>query len=50
VATVLPSGALAEGLHTALLDGRFPGMHPLLVLLGWAAVAATVAARTVRLR
>jgi ABC-2 type transport system permease protein len=50
VATVLPSGALAEGLHTALFDGRFPGMHPLVVLLGWAAVAATVAARTVRLR
>jgi ABC-2 type transport system permease protein len=50
VATVLPSGALAEGLHTALMEGRFPGLHPILVLLGWAVTAATVAARTVRLR
>ncbi len=50
VATVLPSGALAEGLHTALVDGRFPGLHPLLVLFVWAAVAAGIAARTVRLR
>jgi ABC-2 type transport system permease protein len=50
VATVLPSGALAEGLHTALMDGRFPGLHPMLVLFGWAVVAAAVAARTVRLR
>lgn len=50
VAALLPSGALAEGLHTALVDGRFPGIHPVLVLLGWAVVAAGIAARTVRLR
>jgi ABC-2 type transport system permease protein len=50
VATVLPSGALADGLHTALVDGRFPGLHPLLVLLVWALVAAGIAGRTVRLR
>jgi ABC-2 type transport system permease protein len=46
----LPSGALAEGLRVALVEGRFPGAHPLLVLLGWAVVASAVAARTVRLR
>ena len=47
---VLPSGALAEGLRTALVTGQFPGVHPILVLLGWALVSAAVAARTVRLR
>ncbi|MDQ2710368.1 MAG: multidrug ABC transporter permease, partial [Actinomycetota bacterium] len=50
VAPWLPSGALAEGLRTALMDGRFPGAHPMLVLLCWALAAAAVAARTVRLR
>jgi ABC-2 type transport system permease protein len=50
VARLLPSGALAEGLRTALVTGQFPGISPLLVLLAWAAVAAGVAARTVRLR
>lgn len=50
VARLLPSGALAEGLRTALVSGAFPGMAPILVLLGWAAVSAGLAARTVRLR
>jgi ABC-2 type transport system permease protein len=50
VAPWLPSGALAEGLRVALAEGRFPGVHPVLVLAGWAVVAAGVAARTVRLR
>lgn len=50
LATVLPSGALAEGLRTALLTGAFPGAGPILVLLGWALAAAVAAARTVRLR
>jgi ABC-2 type transport system permease protein len=50
VARLLPSGALAEGLRTALVTGQFPGIAPLLVLLAWAAVSAGVAARTVRLR
>ncbi len=50
VATLLPSGALAEGLRTALVDGRFPGAAPVLVLLGWAVVSAAAAARLVRLR
>jgi ABC-2 type transport system permease protein len=50
VAPWLPSGALADGLRTALADGAFPGAQPILVLLGWAVVAAAVATRTVRLR
>lgn len=50
VATWLPSGALADGLRVASVEGRFPGVHALLVLLVWAVVAAAAAARTVRLR
>jgi ABC-2 type transport system permease protein len=50
VVRLLPSGALAEGLRAALVAGRFPGWHPILVLLGWAIASAAVAARTVRLR
>ena len=47
---VLPSGALAEGLRTALTTGAAPGAGPVLVLLGWTVVAGAVAVRTVRLR
>jgi ABC-2 type transport system permease protein len=50
VARLLPSGALAEGLRTALVTGQFPGLAPILVLLAWAVVSAGVATRTVRLR
>ncbi|MFC5994243.1 ABC transporter permease [Pseudonocardia hispaniensis] len=50
IATSLPSGALAEGLRTALVDGRAPGLHPVLVLVIWAVLAALVSVRTVRLR
>ncbi len=46
----LPSGALAEGLRTALATGQAPGSGPVLVLLAWTALAAAVAVRTVRLR
>ncbi|WP_300019602.1 ABC transporter permease [Pseudonocardia sp.] len=46
----LPSGALAEGLRTALADGTFPGVAPLLVLAAWSAAAAVLATRLVRLR
>lgn len=46
----LPSGALAEGLRTALVDGVAPAAQSVLVLIGWAVVAGLVAARTVRLR
>ncbi|MGD9528631.1 ABC transporter permease [Pseudonocardia sp.] len=50
VAAVLPSGALAEGLRTALVTGAAPGWGPVSVLVAWAVVAGAVAARTVRLR
>jgi ABC-2 type transport system permease protein len=50
VAAWLPSGALAESLRTALTTGAAPGWHPVLVLAGWTAAAAALAARTVRLR
>jgi ABC-2 type transport system permease protein len=50
IVPLLPSGALAEGLRTVLVDGVSPGPQPVLVLVGWAVVAAAVAARTVRLR
>ena len=50
VAALLPSGALAEGLRTALTAGASPGATPVLVLLAWAAVAGLAATRLVRLR
>jgi ABC-2 type transport system permease protein len=50
IAAWLPSGALAESLRGAMGAAPFPGAAPLLVLLGWAVVAAVVAARTVRWR
>ncbi|HEY1971470.1 MAG TPA: ABC transporter permease [Pseudonocardia sp.] len=50
VAALLPSGALAEGLRTSLVSGQPPGLGPVLVLVGWAAVSGVLAARTVRLR
>jgi ABC-2 type transport system permease protein len=49
VVTFLPSGALAEGLRAALVDGAAPGGQPVVVLLGWGVVAGLVAARTTRL-
>lgn len=48
IAAVLPSGALAEGLHTALVTSATP-WGALGVLLAWAAGAAVLAARTLRL-
>jgi len=50
VAAALPSGALATGLRSALVDGTAPGLGPVLVLVGWAVVASAVAAKAVRLR
>jgi ABC-2 type transport system permease protein len=50
VVRLLPSGALADGLRTALVTGQFPGWNPILVLLAWAVASAVMAARTVRLR
>ncbi|MGH3937098.1 MAG: ABC transporter permease [Pseudonocardiaceae bacterium] len=48
IATALPSGALAEGLHTALVTGTAP-WGALGVLLAWTAGAGVLAARTLRL-
>lgn len=48
IAAALPSGALADGLHAALADGATP-WGALGVLLAWAAGAAALAARTLRL-
>lgn len=49
VVMLLPSGALAEGLHTALVGGGSPGWAPFVVLAVWAAVAGAVAGRTTKL-
>ncbi len=48
VVELLPSGALAEGLRSVLLDGTF-GWRPLVVLVAWGATAAALATRTTRL-
>lgn len=50
VAAFLPSGALAEGLRTALTAGHAPAVAQVLVLVGWAVVAAAAAVRLVRWR
>ncbi|MEV7044306.1 ABC transporter permease [Amycolatopsis sp. NPDC051061] len=48
VVELLPSGALAEGLRSALVDGAFaPG--PMLVLAVWAVLAGALASRTTKL-
>ncbi len=48
VVQLLPSGALAEGLRTALVDGSFaPG--PMVVLAAWAVLAGALASRTTKL-
>lgn len=46
---LLPSGALAEGLYTALGHGTTPLWESAVVLLVWGAVAAGIATRTTRL-
>jgi ABC-2 type transport system permease protein len=48
IAAALPSGALAEGLRTALVTSATP-WDALAVLLAWATGAAVLAARTLRL-
>ena len=50
VGALLPSGALAEGLRSALADGQPPSALQVLVLLGWAVAAGAVALRAVKLR
>jgi len=49
IVTLLPSGALAEGMRTALVDGAFPGWSVFAVLIGWGAAAALLATRTTKL-
>jgi ABC-2 type transport system permease protein len=50
VAAYLPSGALAEGLRTALAGGAGSLAQPVAVLACWAAAAGLLASRTVKLR
>ena len=47
LAAVLPSGALADGLREAFIQGQL-AVVPLLVLLAWGAVATFLASRTFR--
>jgi ABC-2 type transport system permease protein len=49
VAAELPSGALTDGMHTALVDGGVPGWPVFAVLIGWGAVATFIATRTTKL-
>ncbi|MBV8932106.1 MAG: ABC transporter permease [Kutzneria sp.] len=49
VVGLLPSGALAESLRSALVDGMAPGWQPVLVLLCWGAAGAGLAVKTIRL-
>ena len=48
IAAALPSGALAEGLRTALVTGITP-WAAVGILLAWAIAAGILAARTLRL-
>ena len=48
IAAALPSGALAEGLHMALVQGATP-WGAVGILLSWAACAGLLASRTLRL-
>ena len=49
VAGLLPSGALAEGMRTALADGAAPSWSAFAVLAAWGAIAGAVASRTTKL-
>ncbi|WP_166462801.1 ABC transporter permease [Amycolatopsis acidicola] len=48
IVELLPSGALAEGLRQALVEGTL-AWEPVVVLIGWGAVAGALATRTTRL-
>ncbi len=47
IAAVLPSGALADGLRAAFVEGRL-ALLPLVVLVAWGAVGTALAARLFR--
>jgi ABC-2 type transport system permease protein len=49
VVTLLPSGALAEGMRTALVDGAAPSLSVFAVLTVWGLAAGAIATRTTRL-
>ncbi|MPZ80399.1 MAG: multidrug ABC transporter permease [Actinophytocola sp.] len=49
VVNLLPSGALAEGMRAALVDGSVPGWSVFAVLAGWGAAAGLLAVRTTKL-
>ncbi|XVV07990.1 ABC transporter permease [Actinosynnema sp. CA-248983] len=49
VVELLPSAALAEGLHTAVVDNQAPTLQHVLVLLAWGVAAAALATRTTKL-
>jgi ABC-2 type transport system permease protein len=49
IVALLPSGALTDGMHTALVDGGVPGWPVFVVLAGWGAVVAVIATRTTKL-
>ena len=49
IAGFLPSGALAESLHTTLTTGALPGWQPIIVLILWGLVGSGLAVKTTRL-
>lgn len=49
IVELLPSAALAEGLHTAVVDNQAPALQHVLVLIAWGVAAAALAAKTTKL-
>ncbi len=49
VVALLPSGALTDGMHTALVDAATPSWSVFPVLVGWGAAATLLATRTTKL-
>lgn len=49
IAMLLPSGALTDGMHAALVDGATPSWTVFAVLAGWGTAAALLATRTTKL-
>ena len=49
IVDALPSAALAEGLHQAVVDGAAPALRHVSVLVIWGVAAGALAARTTRL-
>jgi ABC-2 type transport system permease protein len=49
IVQLLPSGALTDGMHTALVEGGTPSWSVFAVLIGWGALATLAATRTTKL-